>query len=75
LPNFSLAAAQGSWPKQEIWTYRSNDRLRVAVIEGADKHRSFPGERAARLASAASYRVAAGGSLQMIVSTVAALFR
>src|SRR5712672_3350764 len=34
LAKFSLAAAQGSWPKQEIWTYRSNDRLRVAVIEG-----------------------------------------
>jgi|HubBroStandDraft_1064217.scaffolds.fasta_scaffold00560_26 hypothetical protein len=73
LVKFSLAAAQGSWPRQEIWSYRSNDRLRVAVIEGAEgidpSQASVPQDWRAL----PSYRVAAGGSLQIVEHSRGAL--
>ncbi len=66
LADISVPAASGAWPKQEIWSYRGNDRLRVAVVEGAEAvdasqvnvpqdWREYPG-----------YRVAAGGDLHIV---------
>jgi hypothetical protein len=66
LAKFSLAAAQGSWPKQEVWSYRSNDRLRVAVIEGAEGIDPSQANVPQDWRALPSYRVAAGGTLQMV---------
>lgn len=66
LAKISLAAAQGSWPRQEIWTYRSNDRLRVAVIEGAQGIDPSQANVPQDWRALPSYRVAAGGSFQMV---------
>jgi len=60
----SLAAAQGSWPKQEVWSYRSNDRLRVAVIEGAEGVDPSQANVPQDWRALPSYRVLAGSSLQ-----------
>ncbi len=73
LAKFSLAAAQGSWPKQEIWTYRSNDRLRVAVIEGAEGIDPSQANVPQDWRALPSYRVAAGGSLQIVEHSRGAL--
>ena len=73
LAKFTLAAAQGSWPKQEIWTYRSNDRLRVAVIEGAEGIDPSQANVPQDWRSLPSYRVAAGGSLQIVEHSRGAL--
>jgi hypothetical protein len=73
LAKISLAAAQGSWPKQEIWTYRSNDRLRVAVIEGAEGIDPSQANVPQDWRALPSYRVAAGGSLQIVEHSRGAL--
>jgi hypothetical protein len=52
-------AGEGPWPAEEIWSFQSVDRLRVAAIEGAesidpgqanvpDEWREFPGYRVTR---------------------------
>jgi len=73
LAKFSLAAAQGSWPKQEIWTYRSNDRLRVAVIEGVEGIDPSQANVPQDWRALPSYRVATGGSLQIVEHSRGAL--
>ncbi len=64
LAKISLAAAQGSWPKQEVWSYRSNDRLRVAVIEGAEGVDPSQANVPQDWRALPSYRVAAGSNLR-----------
>jgi hypothetical protein len=65
LGKISIADGQGSWPKQEVWSYRADDRLRVAALEGGEgidptqanvpqEWRRYPG-----------YRIASGGVLQI----------
>jgi len=73
LVKLSLAAAQGSWPQQEIWSYRSNDRLRVAVIEGAEGIDPSQANVPQDWRALPSYRVAAGGSLQIVEHSRGAL--
>ncbi len=62
----NLPAVKGVWPKQEVWSYAADDRLRVAAIEGADSidpaqanvpedWRQFP-----------SYRLLPGASMQIV---------
>jgi hypothetical protein len=65
LAKISLPAAQGSWPKQEVWSYRSNDRLRVAVIEGAEGVDPSQANVPPEWRALPSYRVAAGSNLQL----------
>jgi hypothetical protein len=65
LAKIPLAAAQRSWPKQEIWSYRSNDRLRVAVIEGAEGVDPSQANVPQEWRALPSYRVVAGGTLQI----------
>jgi hypothetical protein len=36
LGTITIPAAAGKWPKQEVWSYASNDRLRVAALEGVE---------------------------------------
>ncbi|HWX33693.1 MAG TPA: hypothetical protein VNZ53_40480 [Steroidobacteraceae bacterium] len=63
ITKISLAAAQGSWPKQEVWSYRSNDRLRVAVIEGAEGVDPSQANVPKDWRALPSYRVLAGSNL------------
>jgi hypothetical protein len=65
----SLAAAQGSWPKQEVWSYRSNDRLRVAVIEGAESVDPSQANVPQDWRALPSYRIVAGSNLQIAEHT------
>ena len=65
----SLAAAQGSWPKQEVWSYRSNDRLRVAVIEGVEGVDPSQANVPQDWRALPSYRVIAGSNLQIAEHT------
>jgi hypothetical protein len=66
LGKIAVPAAQGQWPKQEVWSYAADDRLRVAALEGAEgidpaqanvpqEWRRFP-----------SYRIAAGAAVQIV---------
>ncbi len=32
----AIPEAHGAWPKQEIWSFQSDDRLRVSAIEGSE---------------------------------------
>jgi len=65
LGKVTIPDAQGVWPKQEVWSYAANDRLRIAALEGGEaidptqanvpqEWRQFP-----------SYRIASGGVLQI----------
>jgi hypothetical protein len=65
LTKISLAAAQGSWPKLEVWSYRSNDRLRVAAIEGAEGVDPSQANVPPDWRALPSYRVVAGSNLQI----------
>jgi hypothetical protein len=65
LAEISLPAAQGSWPKLEIWSYRSNDRLRVAGIEGVEGVDPAQANVPPDWRTLPSYRVAAGGMLRI----------
>jgi hypothetical protein len=61
----TLAAARSSWPKQEVWSYRSNDRLRVATIEGAEGVDPSQANVPEDWRALPSYRVVAGSNLQI----------
>jgi hypothetical protein len=65
LAKISLAAAQDSWPKQEVWSYRSNDRLRVAAIEGVEGVDPSQANVPQDWRALPSYRVVAGSNLQI----------
>jgi hypothetical protein len=65
LAKISLAAAQGRWPKQEVWSYRSNDRLRVASIEGAEGIAPSQANVPADWRTLPAYRTLAGSRLQI----------
>lgn len=32
----ALSAQEGNWPKEEVWSYRSRDRLRVTSVQGGE---------------------------------------
>ena len=36
LASITVPASQPPWPKQEIWSYAANERLRVAALEGGE---------------------------------------
>ncbi len=36
LTSITIPASQPPWPKQEIWSYAANERLRVAALEGGE---------------------------------------
>ena len=65
LADISLAAARGSWPKQEVWSFRSNDRLRVAAIEGVEGIDPSQANVPQDWRTLPSYAVAAGGHLHI----------
>jgi len=62
----SIPVVNGVWPKQEVWSYSANDRLRVSAVEGAagidpvqanvpEEWRQYPG-----------FRLAPGNALQVV---------
>jgi hypothetical protein len=61
-----VPAVNGVWPKQEVWSYSADDRLRVSAIEGAEgidpvQANVQPGWR-----QYPAFRLAPGGALQVI---------
>jgi hypothetical protein len=64
--NITIPSASGSWPKQEVWSYVSDDRLRIAALEGAEAidpaQANVPGE----WRRYPSYRIAAGGVVRLV---------
>ena len=69
----SLAAAQGAWPKQEIWSYQGDDRLRVAGIEGAASVDPSQSNVPQEWRAYPSYRVETGGGLRIVEHSRGAL--
>jgi hypothetical protein len=66
LGKVTIPDAQGVWPKQEVWSYAADDRLRVAALEGAEgidptqvnvpqEWRRYP-----------SYRISSGGVVHIV---------
>ena len=62
----SLAPAQGAWPRQEIWSYQGDDRLRVAGIEGAASVDPSQSNVPQDWRAYPSYRVETGGELRIV---------
>jgi hypothetical protein len=62
----SIPAAQGLWPKQEIWSYAADDRLRVAALEGAEGIDAGQANVPQEWRAYPSYRVAPGGIVQIV---------
>jgi hypothetical protein len=65
LGKISIADGQGSWPKQEVWSYRSDDRLRVAALEGGEGIDPTQANVPQEWRKYPSYRIASGGVLQI----------
>jgi hypothetical protein len=62
----AVAAAAEPWPAEEIWSFQTEPRLRVAALEGAE---AVDPERTgvpARWGDLPSYRVAAGQSVNVV---------
>ncbi|HEY2683412.1 MAG TPA: hypothetical protein VGI93_07890 [Steroidobacteraceae bacterium] len=62
----SLPTAQGAWPKQEIWSYRNNPRLRVAEIDGAPGVDPSQSNVPPEWRSLPSYRITAGSGVKIV---------
>jgi hypothetical protein len=62
----SIPAAQGLWPKQEVWSYAADDRLRVAALEGAEGIDAGQANVPQEWRAYPSYRVAPGGVVQIV---------
>jgi hypothetical protein len=65
LEKISISDGQGSWPKQEVWSYRADDRLRVAALEGGEGIDPTQANVPQEWRKYPSYRVASGGVLQI----------
>jgi len=66
LATIRLAAAQGAWPRYEVWSYRGNDRLRVSDIEGAESVDPSQANVPQEWRALPSYRLAGGGGLRIV---------
>ncbi|MHB8816773.1 MAG: hypothetical protein ACYDAE_26395, partial [Steroidobacteraceae bacterium] len=66
LGKVTVPDAQGAWPKQEVWSYAANDRLRVAALEGGEGIDPAQADVPQDWRGYPSYRIASGGALQVI---------
>jgi len=57
--------SQGSWPKQEVWSYAANDRLRIAALEGGEGIDPAQASVPQEWRRYPSYRFATGGVLRI----------
>jgi hypothetical protein len=65
LGKVAIPEAQGAWPKQEVWSYAANDRLRVAGLEGGEGIDPAQANVPQEWRRYPSYRIASGGGLQI----------
>lgn len=66
LRTIAIPIAQGQVPKQEVWSYASDDRLRVAALEGAEGIDPAQANVPQEWRGYPSYRVAAGSTLRIV---------
>jgi hypothetical protein len=66
LGKVTVPDAQGAWPKQEVWSYAANDRLRVAALEGGEGIDPAQASVPQDWRRYPSYRIASGGTLQIV---------
>jgi hypothetical protein len=62
----TVPAPSGKWPKQEMWSYASDDRLRVAALEGAEAIDPAQANVPQEWRHNPSYRIAAGGAVHIV---------
>jgi hypothetical protein len=65
LGKFTIPDAQGQWPKQEIWSYAVNDRLRIAALEGGEGIDPTQANVPEEWRQYPSYRISSGGAVQI----------
>ncbi|HEX2495132.1 MAG TPA: hypothetical protein VHK24_15270, partial [Steroidobacter sp.] len=63
--HFVLPSDQGTWADDEIWSYRSEDRLRITAVEGAQPIDPVQADVPARWRDAPAYRIRRGGSFTL----------
>jgi hypothetical protein len=61
----TIPDAHGAWPKQEVWSYAANDRLRIATLEGGEGIDPAQANVPQEWRRYPSYRVAAAGVLRI----------
>lgn len=66
LQTITLPSATGNWPKQEVWSYASDDRLRVAALEGAETIDPAQANVPSDWRGYPSYRIAASGVVHIV---------
>jgi hypothetical protein len=62
----ALPAVNGVWPRQEVWSYSADDRLRVSAIEGAEGIDPAQANVPAEWRQYPTFRLAPGGTLQVV---------
>jgi hypothetical protein len=62
----TLPAVRGVWPKQEVWSYGANDRLRVSAVEGAEGIDPAQANVPEAWRQYPAFRLAPGGTLQVV---------
>jgi hypothetical protein len=65
LGKIKIPDAQGIWPKQEVWSYEADDRLRVAALEGGEGIDPTQANVPEDWRQYPSYRIVSGGVLQI----------
>jgi hypothetical protein len=65
LGKIAIPEAQGVWPKQEVWSYAANDRLRIAALEGGEGIDPAQANVPQEWRRYPSYRIASGGVVQI----------
>jgi hypothetical protein len=65
LGKVTIPEAKGVWPKQEVWSYATNDRLRVAALEGGEGIDPTQASVPQEWRRYPSYRIASGDVLQI----------
>jgi hypothetical protein len=65
LGKVTFPEAQGVWPKQEVWSYAANDRLRVAGLEGGEGIDPAQANVPEEWRRYPSYRIGSGDVLQI----------
>ena len=65
LGKVAIPEAQGVWPKQEVWSYAADDRLRIAALEGGEGIDPTQANVPQEWLRYPSYRIASGGVLQI----------
>ena len=61
----TIPDAHGAWPKQEVWSYAANDRLRIATLEGGEGIDPAQANVPQQWRRYPSYRIAAAGVLRI----------